>query len=342
MSKYRVLILGNTGMLGHMVEHVLAADSCFDVRGASRRDFDVMQNDSPPFLKGESRCWFGIPASSAGLRTSGIEEVSVDRGDIWHPDYIINCIGITANRIDDADATSVASAIRVNSEFPHTLVALAAAHGAKVIHMSTDGVFAGDRDEAYSEKDIPDAQDTYGRTKILGESQAPNVLNIRTSIIGPSPHEGGGLWEWTTKQSDGATIQGYTNHIWHGVTTRQFAELCAKIITDEVDGARGKTPGVEESAGSPLVLRSTRESLFDVLRKQSYVLHFVPNDPISKYNLLCALRDALSKRITIEPIEHPTPIRRVLATNNTVLQSSPTHIPSLREALDEVISDEPI
>ncbi|MDO8463067.1 MAG: sugar nucleotide-binding protein [bacterium] len=210
----------------------------------------------------------------------------------WSPDSIINCIGITARHINDADPASVARAIVVNAAFPHALAAAAAAHGAKVIHMSTDGVFSGNRTELYAESDTPDATDTYGRTKILGESRAPNVLNIRCSIIGPSPLKREGLWEWVAQQPDGATISGYTNHLWHGATTRQFAELCTSIIAD---------------------------GRFATLRAAGPVFHFTPNEPVTKYDLVCAMRDALGKRLTITPVSHAQPVTRVLVSRGGAL-----------------------
>jgi len=261
---HRVLIIGKRGMLGHMVEHVLASDAQFAVSSIGRAELDVTSD--------VSRALDAL-----------LSEV----------DYIINCIGVTTRHIDERDPISVARAIHVNAEFPHALTATAAQRGVRVIHMSTDGVFSGASSESYDESAVPDATDVYGRTKLLGESRAPNVLNVRCSIIGPSPVKREGLWEWLASQPEGATIQGYTNHLWHGVTTRQCAELCARII---------------------------REGRFDALRTDGHVLHYAPNAPCSKYELLCAIREALGKRLTIEPMRHTQSVRRVLAARAVALR----------------------
>lgn len=261
---HRVLVLGNTGMLGHMVEHILAADVRFQVRGVGRSEFDINQTFPPLFQGG---------------------------GEGGCPDYIVNCIGITARHIDDADPESVARAIRVNAEFPHAFAAAAAQHGVRVIHMSTDGVFSGTSAEPLNEDATPDATDTYGRTKTLGESAASNVLNVRCSIVGPSPVKHEGLWEWIAAQPDGATIDGYTNHAWHGVTTRQFAEFCKRIIA---------------------------EDRFNALRAGGPVLHLAPNHPISKHDLLCAIRDALGMPLTVRSVAHRQPVHRILAMRPNV------------------------
>lgn len=263
----RILVLGSTGMLGHTVEHVLALAG-FDVHGITRAEID---------------------AEHVIASVSAREAIPAITG----ADFIINCIGITARHMRDDDPASVARAIRVNAVFPHALAAAAADADARVIHMSTDGVFSGSSDVPYDESATPDATDTYGRTKLLGESRASHVLNIRTSIVGPSPIKREGLWEWVAQQADGATIQGYTNHLWHGVTTQQFAEFCARII---------------------------RENLLDQLRADGHVLHLAPSEPCTKYDLLCAIRGALGKRLTVEPVAHPQPVRRILATRSATLR----------------------
>ena len=58
-------------------------------------------------------------------------------------DYIVNCIGITDNKIDASNSSSIIRAIEINAIFPHHLVELAQRKGMRVIHISTDGVFSG-------------------------------------------------------------------------------------------------------------------------------------------------------------------------------------------------------
>jgi len=53
---------------------------------------------------------------------------------------------------------------------------------------------------------------------------------IRYSIIGREVHTGNSLMEWVLKQPLGATINGYTNHIWNGVTTLHFSKIFSGII----------------------------------------------------------------------------------------------------------------
>jgi len=99
------------------------------------------------------------------------------------------------------------------------------APGQMLIHASTDGVFSG-ASGPYLVTDLPDAEDTYGRTKRVGEAAAssPGVVVIRTSIIGT----GAGILGWLLDQS--GDVDGYVNHRWSGVTTLEWTRRCAAII----------------------------------------------------------------------------------------------------------------
>ena len=264
--KKTVLVLGVTGMLGHMVQRVLAASGTIDVRGThifERNDpyyFDVM---------------------------SGLKDLAIicDQSPCY--DYFINCIGILPGKIAEKDPTTIRKAIKINSLFPHELSAFAKERGVRIIHISTDGVFSGDAD-SYNEDDTHDCPDFYGITKSLGEVFDENFINLRCSIIGPSPFLGEGLLEWFLKQPDDAYLSGYTNHIWHGISTYQFGKLCLKIIEDDH---------------------------FETLRKESAVFHFAPNEPITKFDLLCLFEEMFKKHVHVSAKASDDKIyRRVLQT----------------------------
>lgn len=281
--KKRVLVLGVTGMLGHMVHRVLAESATIDVQGTHIFDkhdpfyFDVM----------------------SGLREL---EVICDRTPCY--DYFINCIGILPAKIADRDPATIRKAIKINSLFPHELSVFAKERGIRVIHISTDGVFSGEA-EGYGEDDTHDCPDFYGITKSLGEVFDAHFLNLRCSIIGPSPFLGEGLLEWFLKQPDGSVLSGYTNHIWHGISTYQFAQLCLKIIEGDY---------------------------FETLRNESVVFHFAPNDPVTKYELLCLFKGTFNKNVDIRAIASDDKIyKRVLQTKFGGLKNIyPYDIPAAR------------
>lgn len=264
----KVLVLGVTGMLGHMVYRVLAASANIDVYGTHISDTRA------PF-------YFDVMSGLGDL------ELICDKSSCY--DYFINCIGILPARIEDKNPVDIRKAIKINSLFPHELSCFARKRGIKVIHISTDGVFSGEGEaEGYYEDDRHDCRDFYGITKSLGEVLDDNFLNLRCSIIGPSPFLGEGLIEWFLKQPAGAIVSGYTNHLWHGISTYQFGKLCFKIIEGDH---------------------------FDGLRRESSVFHFAPNEPITKYDLLCLFRETFNKNVSVKATTSDNKIyKRVLKT----------------------------
>ncbi len=262
----KVLVLGSTGMLGHMVVRLLSREASLTVDRTQRT------SSSEPN-------WFDAEMGYQDLR------ILFEKRGVYQ--YIINCVGVTNAGINEGEPISVRRAIKVNAVFPQELATFAAEVGARVIHISTDGVFAGTAD-AYLEDAAHDCTDIYGKTKSLGEVRTPAFLTIRCSIIGPDPIGKRGLIEWFRAQPDGSEIMGYTDHLWNGVTTYQFAELCQKIIIGD---------------------------RFDSIREESSVHHFCPNQPVSKYELLEILKSVFKKDVTIKASAGlGVPVRRILMT----------------------------
>lgn len=82
------------------------------------------------------------------------------------PYAVINCAAHTAV---DACETDVDNAYKINAIGPRNLSIATRETGAKLMHISTDYVFAGDASEPYIEFDTPDPQGMYGKTKLAGE-----------------------------------------------------------------------------------------------------------------------------------------------------------------------------
>jgi len=173
-------------------------------------------------------------------------------------DYVVNCIAILKAAAESPEPEARAKAQQINAAFPHELSQLAAEIGFKLVHVSTDAVFAAESGRCF-ESDLPVPADLYGRTKLLGEPSTPNALTIRCSIIGPNPVKKTGLLEWLLGQPRNAKIMGYEDQLWRGATTLQFAKLCSQIF---------------------------QGNLFQQLRDESSVHHFCPNAVVTKYQLL--------------------------------------------------------
>lgn len=288
--KKRVLVLGVRGMLGCMVYRVLGASVTIDVQGTHRCD-----RDDPFYFDAEC----------------GLGELAVLCDSLPSYDYFINCIGILPGMIIERDPITIRKAIKINSLFPYELSAFAKERGIRAIHISTDGVFSGEA-EGYCEDDTPDCSDLYGITKSLGEVCEKHILNLRCSIIGPSPFLRKGLMEWFLKHPAGDVVSGYTNHIWHGISSYQFGKLCLKIIEG---------------------------NHFEELRRESGVFHFAPNEPITKYDLLCLFNEMFGKQLIVEARASDQKMyKRVLYTRHQGLRNIYTHGISAAAMVSELAS----
>ncbi len=208
-------------------------------------------------------------------------------------DYVINCIGITKPYCHDENNAEVSVAIEVNSAFPHRLAVAAEMRAFKVIQIATDCVFSGTKGQ-YDESAQHDPVDAYGKTKSMGEVRAPHFLNIRCSIVGSEPTRGVFLLDWFLKHKPGDKVSGFAHHRWNGVTTLQFAELCKEIIF---------------------------KGHFDQLTAISSVHHFVPNNTVSKYELLAVFNKVYEKGVIVEKRESGDQVDRTLATKFNALEA---------------------
>lgn len=141
-----------------------------------------------------------------------------------HAEYYISALGI----IKPFMKKNISDAIFINSVFPHRLAALANLRAAKLIHITTDCVFSG-KSGSYTEESLHDALDDYGKSKSLGEPS--NCMVIRTSIIGEEIHKNASLIAWAKSQA-GKEVNGFTNHFWNGITTKQYGKVVGQIIND--------------------------------------------------------------------------------------------------------------
>ncbi len=278
-------------MLGHMVFRLLARSPRLRVDGTRRGNGD------------------GPLAFDVGDGVGRLREILGRDGGFA---YVVNCIGVTPANIRKGDSAAIRQAILVNAVFPHELAAVAGEHGTRVIHISTDDVFAGTQ-EAYAEDAPHDCVDVYGKTKSLGEAPAPEMLTFRCSIVGPDATGCRGLLEWFLGVPEDKEIVGYTTYLWNGVTTLQFAELCRRIIEGDH---------------------------FETLRDEGPVHHFAPNPPLSKYELLTLFNATFGRRVTIRPGEAPQgPVKRVLVTRYKRLREIYGPVADMTLALGELAEE---
>lgn len=145
-------------------------------------------------------------------------------------DAVINCIGV----LNQFAAADPAGAVYLNSYLPHYIAKIIKGSNTKLIHMSTDCVFAGNTGP-YTEESFPDGRTFYDRSKAMGEVNDEFNVTFRNSIVGPDPNANGiGLFNWLMKQS--GTILGYTGAIWTGVTTLTLAKAMEQALRENLTG----------------------------------------------------------------------------------------------------------
>lgn len=204
---------------------------------------------------------FDRTSAYAGIDVRSVEPLIGVFAD-FRPEVVVNAVGIVKQR---SDAKEAVPSIEINSLLPHRLAELCGVSGARLVHVSTDCVFSG-RTGGYTEQSDPDAEDLYGRSKFLGEVHGPRCLTLRTSIIGPELSRKTGLLEWFLAQR--GSIRGFTRAIFSGLTTRELARVM-RILLERFPDASG--------------------------------VYHLSTEPISKYELLCLIRDRLNHAVEIVP-----------------------------------------
>ena len=267
----KVLILGGSGMLGTAVLDVFAKDDSFKII-ATARSKDLFDHPNKKII------WHIFDAESDNLK----QDLTAIVQDV---DFVVNCIGIIKPYAKDDNAEHVKRAIKVNSLFPQILNDLSLKSGFKVLQIATDCVYSGQKG-LYNEGDKHDALDVYGKTKSLGEVVGnPNFHNLRCSIIGKEKKSFVSLLEWFLSQPKGASLNGFTNHDWNGVTTHHFGKICLGIIKNNLQLPVNQ--------------------------------HVVAGNIISKYEMLKAFAKYFGRDdLTINAVEAPTKIDRTISTTN--------------------------
>ena len=208
----KIIILGTSGMLGHMVSLYFKKKYPSDIILCSRSKTDI--NSLDKILKSVSEY------SKKNL------SALIDKN---RPCKIINCVGIKNNDADKEELNLI------NSELPKILADILdkKKDGSQLVHISTNGIFSGSKGN-YVETDRPDPINSYGKSKLKGEVIHFPHITIRTSIIGPELKSNKGLFEWFLEQK--SEIKGYTKVKWNGVTTLECAKFIDWVINKKANG----------------------------------------------------------------------------------------------------------
>ena len=245
----RILILGGSGMLGHRLFKYLI--DRHEVRVTLRQEISVYKEFD----------LFSYQNAYPKIDVRSIHNLQKVMDD-FSPQVVVNAVGIIKQL---PSAKESIPSIELNSLFPHRLALLCKENNARVIHLSTDCVFTGKKGN-YTEEDSTDAEDLYGRTKLLGELREEHCLTLRTSMIGKELYQKKSLLEWFLSQK--GPVKGFKKAIFSGFTTIELCRIIEMLAM--------KYP---EASG----------------------MYHASSDPVSKYDLLLMIKNTLSLSTDIIP-----------------------------------------
>lgn len=270
--KKRILVIGASGMAGHVISRYLSNNDNLEVIRLARD-------------KQNSNVDIHADVTDFTFLESIIKELKLD--------YVINAIGILNKDAEDHPD----KAILLNSYLPHFLAKVLDQVSARLIHISTDCVFSGEKG-FYKENDDKDGYGFYAQSKAIGEVTYGNHLTIRTSIIGPEiKTKGIGLLHWTLNQK--GKIKGYSSAYWGGVTTLELAKTIDTIINrNPING----------------------------------LIHLTNNERISKYELLKLFNEVFALKLDIESDDIYKVDKSILNTNPKLN----LHVPTYRQMIEDL------
>lgn len=255
-----ILVLGATGMLGNAVYRVLSEADDAQVFGTVRSV--VAQRFFIPEL-----------ASRLVVVENLEDHNTLERlFDMVEPQVVVNCVALSKSAPSDP-----MKSISIFSLLPHHLARLCRLRSARLIQISSDGVFSGSRG-GYTEDDYPDASDVYGIAKLLGEVSGPHAITLRTSIIGHELQTRTGLLEWFLSQDNQCRC--YARAIFSGFPTVVLAHLIRDVLLPQPD---------------------------------LHGIYHVASEPISKFDLLHLVAEVYGKSIEIIPLDEPVTDRSLNA-----------------------------
>jgi dTDP-4-dehydrorhamnose reductase len=188
-----------------------------------------------------------LAAANAGHEVVGYGHQELDLTDadavgrrlgIERPDVVINCAAWTD--VDGAEDSEPA-AMAVNGTGAGSVAGAAAAAGAKIVYVSSDYVFDGEKDSPYVETDQPAPLSAYGRTKLAGE-EATVAANDHHFVVRSS-------WLF-------------------GVSGPNFVETMLRLATDH-----GEVLVVRDQVGSPTYTWHLAYGIVRLIEGAAYGIH---------------------------------------------------------------------
>ncbi len=216
-------------------------------------------------------------APSAGLEVTGCDVDTVDVTDRTavealvdrtEPRWLINCAAATAV---DACEENEELAFAVNARAPQLLAEACAQRGTRLVHVSTDYVFAGDGARPYREDDPTGPVSVYGRSKLAGEEAVRRLedhLIVRTAWLY-------GLGGWSFVEAIRAQLAKGTNPL--------------RVVADQT--------------GSPTFADDLAQAIVELIRNGATgTVHAVNAGAVTWHGFAKAIVAELDAAVTVEPV----------------------------------------
>jgi dTDP-4-dehydrorhamnose reductase len=197
-------------------------------------------------------------------------------------DYCINTAAYTAVDLAESEPDK---AMQVNAEAVGYLASVASAHRCRLIHISTDYVFSGEKSSGYLPDDATGPLNVYGLSKLKGEQLAmaaqPDCIIIRTSWV-YSPYG------------------------------KNFVKTMMKLMQE-----RDQIGVVDDQLGKPTYAADLADAIFNIIFNHSHppggIYHYANEGEISWHTFAMAIQQRCAFTCEVKPIltsDFPTPAKR--------------------------------
>jgi dTDP-4-dehydrorhamnose reductase len=154
------------------------------------------------------------------------------------PEAVINCAAL-ANLEDCEDNPSLAK--QLNVDFPRQLARICKEKNIPLVHISTDAVFDGEKDDFYTEDDTPNPLSVYAKTKLDGEqtvlTENPEALVARVNFYGWSLNGRRSLAEFFVNNLlNNKSMSGFTDVLFCPMLVNDTARLLIKMLQKNLHG----------------------------------------------------------------------------------------------------------
>lgn len=213
----RILITGASGLLG--INLALETKREHDVIGVDR---DKLK--SAPFRVLHANL----------LRPGSINSIL----DSTRPAWFINCAAFA--NLEECEKHPEEARV-LNAEVPAEMANACAARNIKFVHLSTDAVFDGTKEGAYTEADEPNPLGAYAQTKLEGEravlSANPQAIVARVNFFGWSLGGRRSLGEFFVNNlSKGKNVNGFTDVIFCPMWVNHLSRLLIAMLEKDLHG----------------------------------------------------------------------------------------------------------